>query len=37
MNVTADRFNMGEIYYKLLPEKCGIGYGTETSMKMIEF
>ena len=37
MTVTADRFNMGEIYYKLLPDSWGKGYGTETSRKLIEF
>lgn len=37
MSVTADRFNMGEIYYKLLPEFWGKGYATETSWILIEF
>ena len=37
MTVTADRFNMGEIYYKILPDSWGKGYGTETSRKLIEF
>lgn len=37
MSVTADRFNMGEIYYKLLPEFWGKGYATETSQTLIKF
>jgi ribosomal-protein-alanine N-acetyltransferase len=37
MSVTADRFNMGEIYYKFLPIFWGKGYATETSRTLIEF
>lgn len=37
MSVTADRFRMGEIYYKLMPDFWGIGYGTETCRKLIDF
>lgn len=37
MSITADRFNMGEIYYKLLPEFWGRGFATETSLTLIKF
>ncbi len=37
MSLTADRFRMGEIYYKLMPDFWGIGYGTETCRKLIDF
>jgi RimJ/RimL family protein N-acetyltransferase len=37
MSITADRFNMGEIYYKFLPEFWGKGYATETSLTLIKF
>jgi len=37
LNLTGDRFKMGEIYFKLLPAYWGKGYATETSRKLIEF
>ena len=37
MTVTNDRFNMGEIYYKLLPEYWGNGYATESARAIIKF
>ncbi len=37
MNLSASRFKMGEIYYKLLPEHWGIGYGTETARALLRF
>lgn len=32
-----DRFKIGEIYYKLIPEFWGKGYGTEVSRALIKF
>ncbi len=37
MILSADRFRMGEIYYNLLPEHWGNGYGTEVAKSLIEF
>ena len=37
MILTADRFRMGEIYYNLLPNHWGNGYGTEVTRSLIEF
>jgi RimJ/RimL family protein N-acetyltransferase len=35
MNVSADRFQSGEIYYKLLPQYWGKGYATEVAKTLI--
>lgn len=37
MILSADRFRMGEIYYNLLPQFWGNGYGTETAKLLIKF
>jgi [ribosomal protein S5]-alanine N-acetyltransferase len=37
MSLSASRFKMGEIYYKLLPQFWGRGYGTETAKALIKF
>jgi [ribosomal protein S5]-alanine N-acetyltransferase len=37
MSLTADRFNIGEFYYKLIPEFWGKGYATETAKALITF
>lgn len=36
MSLSADRFKMGEIYYKLLPKHWGKGYATETGRALIQ-
>ncbi len=36
LSVSNDRFNIGEIFYKLNPKFWGKGYATEVSKKMIE-
>ena len=35
MNLSGDRFRIGEIYYKLVPKYWGKGYATEISKKLI--
>ena len=37
MHNSLDRFNRGEIWYKLLPEAWGKGYATEAASRIIEF
>lgn len=37
MFLTADKFNMGEIYYKLKPKHWGYGYATEIAKALIGF
>lgn len=37
MFLTADKFNMGEIYYKLIPEHWGNGYATEIARALVNF
>jgi len=37
MNVSADKFRIGEIYYKLLPKYWGQGYATEATKIIIIF
>jgi len=37
MTLSADRFKLGEIYYKLLPASWGNGYGTEAARGLIKF
>jgi ribosomal-protein-alanine N-acetyltransferase len=37
MNLTADRFKMGEIWYNLLPAHWGCGYATEVARRLIRF
>ncbi len=37
MTLSNDKFKMGEIYYKLLPEYWGKGYATETAKTLIHF
>jgi ribosomal-protein-alanine N-acetyltransferase len=37
MNVSADRFQNGEIYYKLLPRHWGKGYATEVAQTLITY
>ena len=37
MSDSLDRFKIGEIYYKLIPEFWGKGYGTEVSKTLIKF
>jgi RimJ/RimL family protein N-acetyltransferase len=34
---SADRFKMGEIYYKLLPDHWGNGYATEVSRALVKY
>lgn len=36
MTLSADRFRLGEIYYKLLPKYWGKGYATEVSKSLIK-
>ena len=35
MNLSANKFRLGEIYYKLLPSQWGQGYATEVSKTLI--
>lgn len=37
LTLSADRFNMGEFYYKLIPHFWGQGFGTETAKSIIKF
>jgi ribosomal-protein-alanine N-acetyltransferase len=37
MNLSADRFRMGEIYFKLMPVSWGKGYATEAAKAVIRF
>ena len=37
MHLSADKFKLGEIYYKLLPKFWGQGYATEIAKSMIKF
>jgi ribosomal-protein-alanine N-acetyltransferase len=37
INVSADRFNNGEIFYKLHPARWGCGYATETAKALVKF
>ena len=37
MNLTADRFMMGEIWYNLMPSHWGNGYATEVARRLIRF
>jgi [ribosomal protein S5]-alanine N-acetyltransferase len=37
MNLSCDKFKLGEIYYKLLPQYWGRGFGTEISKTLIKF
>jgi ribosomal-protein-alanine N-acetyltransferase len=37
MNLSCDKFKLGEIYYKLLPRYWGKGYATEASKTLIKF
>lgn len=37
MFLTADKFKMGEIYYKLIPEYWGYGYATEIAKALVNF
>ncbi len=36
MTLSADKFKLGEIYYKLLPASWGLGYATEVSKALIK-
>jgi len=36
IKLSLDKFRIGEIFYKLLPEHWGKGYATEVSKKMID-
>ena len=36
MTLSADKFMLGEIYYKLLPASWGLGYATEVSKALIK-
>jgi len=36
INLSIDRFKIGEIFYKLSPEYWGKGFATEVALKMIE-
>jgi ribosomal-protein-alanine N-acetyltransferase len=36
MNLSLNKFKLGEIYFKLIPSQCGNGYATEISKKLIE-
>lgn len=36
MSLSLDRFKLGEIFYKLIPEYWGKGYATEVSKKIIQ-
>lgn len=35
--LTADKFKMGEIYYKLIPDYWGYGYATEIAKALVSF
>jgi RimJ/RimL family protein N-acetyltransferase len=37
MNLSADRFKMGEIWYNLMPMHWGKGYATEVAKRIIRF
>ncbi len=37
MNLSCDKYKLGEIYYKLLPKYWGKGYATEISKALIKF
>ena len=37
MNLSANRFKLGEIYYNLIPDYWGTGYGTEIAQTLIKF
>jgi len=37
MNLSADRFKMGEIWYNLMPNHWGKGYATEVTKRIIRF
>ena len=37
LNLSADKFKLGEIYYKLLPAYWGNGYATEIAKRLIVF
>lgn len=37
INLSADRFRLGEIYYNLLPQSWSKGYATETAKAIIRF
>ena len=37
MNLSADRFKMGEIWYNLMPTHWGNGYATEIAKRLIRF
>lgn len=37
MFLTADKFKMGEIYYKLIPDFWGKGYATEIAKALVNF
>ena len=37
MFLTADKFKMGEIYYKLIPKLWGNGYATEIAKSLVNF
>ena len=37
MTLSNNKFRLGEIYYKLLPEFWGMGYATEVSKALIKF
>jgi len=37
MNLSADRFKMGEIWYNLMPMHWGNGYATEVAKRVIRF
>jgi len=37
MNLSANRFRLGEIYYNLMPSQWGNGYGTETAKALVKF
>ncbi|MBN2349543.1 MAG: GNAT family N-acetyltransferase [Bacteroidales bacterium] len=37
LTLTADRFNMGEMYYKLEPQSWGKGYATEAARSIVKF
>jgi ribosomal-protein-alanine N-acetyltransferase len=37
MHLSADKFKLGEIYYKLLPLHWGQGYATEIAQSLIKF
>jgi len=37
LNLSADRFRMGEIYFKLMPVSWGKGYATEAAKAVVRF